>query len=165
MPLEFVYNKIKNTLRKIDMKLERAKYNYIDKMPKDIEYPEGGLYDVVYESSCKWPHNTALQYFDTEITYKELIKKINKTAAALKALGAEKGDYITVCMPNTPEAIYMFYAINEIGAIANMVHPLSSENEIEDYVNQAHSNIILCIDISYPKVEAIIKNTEALGLE
>ena len=142
------------------MKLERAKYNYIEKMPKDIEYPEGGLYDVVYESYCKWPHNVALQYFDNEITYKDLIKKINKVAAALKAIGAERGDMITVCMPNTPEAIYMFYAINEIGAIANMVHPLSSENEIEDYVNQTHSKIILCIDISYPKVEAIIKNTE-----
>ena len=160
MPLEFVYKKLKNTLRKIDMKLERAKYNYIDKMPKNIEYPEGGLYDVIYESYCKWPHNVALQYFDNEITYKDLIKKINKVAAALKAIGAEKGDMITVCMPNTPEAIYMFYAINEIGAIANMVHPLSSENEIEDYVNQAHSKIILVIDISYPKVEAIIKNTE-----
>ena len=160
MPLEFVYNKIRNTLRRLDMKLERAKYNYIDKMPKDIEYPEGGLYDVVYESSCKWPHNTALQYFENEITYKDLIKKINRVAAALKAIGAEKGERITVCMPNTPEAIYMFYAINEIGAVANMVHPLSSEKEIEDYVNQAHSKIILCIDISYPKVEAIIKNTE-----
>ena len=78
MPLEFVYNKIKNTLRKIDMKLERAKYGYIEKLPKDIEYFDGGLYDVVYESSCKWPHNTALEYFDTQITYKDLIKKINK---------------------------------------------------------------------------------------
>ena len=160
MPLEYVYHKIKNTLRKIDMKLERAKYNYIDKLPKDIKYPEGGLYDVVYESSCKWPHNVALQYFDTEITYKELIKKINKVAAALKAIGAEPGDKITICMPNTPEAIYMFYAINEIGAVANMVHPLSSEKEIEDYVSQTHSKIILVIDISYPKVEAIVKNTE-----
>ena len=160
MPLEYIYNKLKNTLRRLDMKLERAKYSYIDKMPKDIEYFDGGMYDVVYESSCKWPHNIALQYFDTEITYKEMIKKINKVAAALKAIGAEKGDRISVCMPNTPEAIYMFYAINEIGAVANMIHPLSSEKEIEDYVNQAHSNIILCIDISYPKVEAIIKNTE-----
>ena len=160
MPLELVYNKIKNMLRKLDMKLERAKYSYADKMPKDIEYFDGGMYDVVYESSCKWPHNIALQYFDTEITYKEMIKKINKVAAALKAIGAEKGDRITVCMPNTPEAIYMFYVINEIGAVANMVHPLSSEKEIEDYVNQSHSSIILCIDISYPKVEAIIKNTE-----
>ncbi|MBR3052169.1 acyl--CoA ligase [Candidatus Saccharibacteria bacterium] len=159
MPLEYVYNKIRNTLRKIDMKLERAKYNYIDKLPPDIQYPEGGLYDVVYESYCKWPHNVALQYFDTEVTYKDLIKKINKVAAALKAIGAEKGDRITVCMPNTPEAIYMFYAINEIGAIANMVHPLSSEKEIEDYVMQADSKIILCIDVSYPKVESIIKDT------
>ena len=159
MPLEFIYKKIKNTLRKIDMKLERAKYGYIDKLPEDISYPEGGLYDVVYEASCKWPHNTALQYFDTEITYKEMIKKIDKVAAALKALGAEKGDRITVCMPNTPEAVYMFYAINEIGAIANMVHPLSSAKEIEDYLNQSESKIILCVDISYPKVESIIKNT------
>ena len=159
MPIDYIYNKIKNTLRKIDMKLERAKYSYIDKLPEDIHYPEGGLYDIVYESSCKWPHNVALQYFDTEITYKDFVTQINKVAAALKAIGAKKGDRITVCMPNTPEAIYMFYAINEIGAVANMVHPLSSEKEIEDYVTQADSKIILVIDISYRKVEAIVKNT------
>ena len=141
------------------MRLERAKYSYMDKMPRKIEYAKGGLYDVVYDSSCKWPHNVAIEYFDTQVTYKDLIKKINRVAAALKALGAEKGERITVCMPNTPEAIYMFYAINEIGAVANMVHPLSSEKEIEDYVVHADSRIMLCVDISYPKVEAIIKST------
>ena len=159
MPIDFIYKKIKNTLKKIDMRLERAKYSYIDKLPKNIEYFEGGLYDAIYEASCKWPHNIALEYFDSQITYKELIKRINKVAAALKAIGADKGDRITICMPNTPEAIYMLYAINEIGAVANMVHPLSSEKEIEDYLNQANSKIMLCVDISYPKVEAIIKNT------
>ena len=159
MPLEYIYKKIKNTLRKIDMRLERAKYGYIEKLPKDIEYFNGGLYDAIYEASCKWPHNTALEYFDVQITYKEMIKKINKVAAALKVIGAEKGDRITVCMPNTPEAVYMFYAINEIGAVANMVHPLSSAKEIEDYLNQSESKIILCVDVSYPKVETIIKNT------
>lgn len=157
--LEFIYNKIKNTLRKIDMRLERAKYGYIDSLPKNIEYFEGGLYDVVYESSCKWPHNVALEFFDTQVVYKDLIKKINRVAAALKAIGAEKGERITICMPNTPETIYAFYAINEIGAVANMIHPLSSEKEIEDYLNQADSKIMFCVDISYPKVEAIIKNT------
>lgn len=160
MPLEYIYNKIKNTIRKLDMRIERAKYGYIEKLPHDIEYFDGGLYDAVYEASCKWPHNVALDYYDTQITYKDMIKKINKVAAALKAAGAEKGENITVCMPNTPEEVYMFYAINEIGAVANMIHPLSSEKEIEDYLNQAHSRIMLCIDISYPKVEAIIKNTD-----
>lgn len=160
MPLEYIYNKIKNTLRKIDMRLERAKYGYIEKLPKELEYFDGGLYDAVYDASCKWPHNTALEYFDTQVSYRDLIKKINKVAAALKAIGVEKGDRVTVCMPNTPEEIYMFYAINEIGAVANMIHPLSSEKEIEDYLNQAHSKVMLCIDISYFKVEAIIENTE-----
>ena len=160
MPLEYIYNKIKNTLRKLDMKIERAKYGYIEKLPINMEYFDGGLYDAVYEASCKWPHNVALDYYDAQITYRDLIKRINKVAAALKALGAEKGENITVCMPNTPEEVYMFYAINEIGAVANMIHPLSSEKEIEEYLNQAHSKIMLCIDISYPKVEAIIKNTD-----
>ncbi len=159
MPLELLYNKIKNTLRKIDMRLERAKYGYIDKLSNSIEYFDGGLYDAVYEASCKWPHNVALDYYNMQITYKDMIKKINKVAAALKAIGAKKGDNITICMPNTPEEIYMFYAVNEIGAVANMVHPLSSEKEIEDYLNQAGSKIMFCIDIAYTKVEAIIKNT------
>ena len=157
--LEFVYNKLKNTLRKIDMRLERAKYGYIDKLPKDIKYYDGGLYDVVYDSSCKWPHNVALEFYDAQVNYKDLVKKINRVAAALKTLGAEKGEKITICMPNTPEAIYAFYAVNEIGAVANMVHPLSSEKEIEEYLIQSESKIMFCVDISYPKVEAIIKNT------
>ncbi|MBQ1298349.1 acyl--CoA ligase [Candidatus Saccharibacteria bacterium] len=159
MPLDFLYHKIKNTLKKIDMRLERAKYGYIDKLPKNINYFEGGLYDAIYESSCKWPHNIAIEYFESQITYKELIKKINKVSASLKAIGAEKGDRITICMPNTPESVYALYAVNEIGAVANMVHPLSSEKEIEDYLNQSESKIMFCVDIAYPKVEAIIKNT------
>ena len=49
MPLEYIYNKIKNTMKKLDMKIERAKYSYIDKLHKKIEYFEGGLYDAIYE--------------------------------------------------------------------------------------------------------------------
>ena len=158
--LEFVFNKVRNAVRKLDMRITRAKYGYIGKLPKDIHYFEGGLYDAVYEASCKWPHNIALEYYNKQITYKELIKKINKVARALKALGVEKGDKVTICMPNTPEEVCMFYAINEVGAVANMIHPLSSEKEIEDYLNQSHSKVMLCVDIAYPHVEPILKNTE-----
>ena len=159
MPFENMYKKIRNTLRKLDQRIERARFIF-DQPLKKVEYFDGGLYDAIYEASCKWPHNVALEYFDIQITYKEMVKKINRVAAALKAIGAEKGENITICMPNTPESVYMLYAVNEIGAVANMVHPLSSEKEIEDYLNQAHSKIMLCIDVSYPKVENIIKDTE-----
>ncbi len=158
--LDTLYNKLKTAARTIDLKLERSKYGHIEKLPKGFKYPEGGLYDVVYETSCKYPRNTAISYYSMEISYKELIKKIDRVARALKAIGVKKGERVTVCMPNTPEAVYMFYAINEIGAVANMIHPLSSEKEIEEYVNSAESRVMFCIDITYPKIENIIKNTE-----
>ena len=158
--LEFALSRLKKITRAVDMRIQRNKYGYIDKLPEDIKYPEGGLYDAIYESSKKWPHNIAITYYNYDVTYKELIKKINRVAKALKHIGVEKSDTVSICMPNTPEAVYMFYAINEVGAVANMIHPLSSEKEIEEYVNKAKSKVLLVIDIAYPKVENIIKNTE-----
>ncbi len=158
--LELIYNKIRSGLRKLDISLERARYGYIEKLPKEVKYFEGSMYEAILETAEKYPNRTALEYFHMEVSYKELIKKINRVACALKALGVEKGEPVTICMPNTPESVYAFYAVNEIGAIANMVHPLSSEKEIEDYLKQSRSKVMLCVDVAYPKTEAIIKNTE-----
>ena len=158
--LEMIFNKLRNALRKLDMKIERAKYGYIEKLPPDIHYFDGSMYDALYEASCKWPRNTALEYGNRQFTYHELIKKIDRIARALKAIGIEKGDRVTICMPNTPEAVAMFYAINEVGAVANMVHPLSSETEMADYLKKSHSKAMLCIDAAYPRVEPILKSTE-----
>ena len=158
--LEVLYNKIRSGMRKLDVTLERSRYGYIEKLPKDLKYFEGSMYEAVLRSAERYPNRTALEYFKMEISYKEMIKKIDKAAAALKAIGVEKGDAVTICMPNTPEAVYMFYAVNEIAAVANMVHPLSSEKEIEDYLKQSKSKVMLCIDIAYPRVENIIKNTD-----
>lgn len=158
--IETIYNKVRNSLRKIGVKIQRLRYGYMGKLPDGIEYFEGGLYDALYEASCKWPHNVALEYSSKQITYKEMIRKVNKVARSLKAIGIEKGDRVTILMPNTPEATCMFYAINEVGAVANMVHPLSSETEIKDFLLQSHSKAVLCIDLAYSRVERIIKETE-----
>ena len=157
--LEFLYNKLRSGMRKLDVRLERDKYGYIEKLPKEIKYFDGSMYEAVLRTAKRYPYRTALEYFKMEVSYKEMIKKINKAACAMKAIGVERGDKVTICMPNTPEAVYMFYAINEIGAVANMVHPLSSEKEIEEYLIQSDSKVMLCIDIAYPRVENIIKNT------
>lgn len=158
--LEFLYNKLHSGMRKLDIALERSRYGYIEKLPKEVKYFEGSMYEAILRSAERYPNRTALEYFKMEVSYKEMIKKINKAACAMKAIGVERGDRVTICMPNTPEAVYMFYAVNEIGAVANMVHPLSSEKEIEEYLIQSKSKVMLCIDIAYPRVENIIKNTD-----
>ena len=156
---EKLYLKLRNTYRKISVKIINKWHYHHKKLPKNVKYFEGSLYDAVYESTLKYPYNTAIEYENNQITYKQLIKKINKVAKALKALGVNKGDKVTICMPNTPEEVTMFYAINEIGAVANMIHPLSSEKDIEYYLNKSNSKVMLCIDIAYKKVNNIIDNT------
>lgn len=156
---EKLYLKIRNTYRKISVKIINKWHYHHKKLPKNVKYFEGSLYDAVYESVLKYPYNTAIEYENNQITYKQLIKKINKVAKALKTLGVNKGDKVTICMPNTPEEVTMFYAINEIGAVANMIHPLSSEKDIEYYLNKSNSKVMLCIDIAYKKVNNIIDNT------
>ncbi len=156
--IETLVLKIRNVFRSINIKI-RNRWSKGYHLPKKVKYFEGSLYDAIFESALKYPMNTAIEYGNNQISYKQLIKRINKCAKALKALGVEKGDKVTICMPNTPEEVSMFYAINEIGAIANMIHPLSSEKEIEYYLNKSNTKVMLCIDIAYKKVKNIIDNT------
>lgn len=122
---------------------------------KHVEYFNGSLYEKVLETSRRFPNYYALEYFNKKITYKEMIREIDKVSVSLINAGVKENDKVTICAANTPEAIYAFYAINKIGAIANIIHPLSSENEIKQYLKNARSNFIFISDISYNKLEKI----------
>lgn len=158
--IEKIFLKTRNNIRKIILIAKKPWTKYYDNLPTDIKYFEGSLYDAIYASALKYQNNTAIEYANLQITYKQLIRRINKCAKSLKILGVKKGDKVTICMPNTPEEVSMFYAINMIGAVANMIHPLSSEKEIEYYLNKSNTKIMLCIDITYKKVKNIINNTK-----
>ena len=128
------------------------KYYEEEKIPNHIEYPDCSMVDMVMQSAEKWPDNTAYIYYGHKVTYKNFVKKIEKTARALKNYGVKEGDRVTICMPNTPEGIVMVYAVNMVGAICNMVHPLSSEKELEYYIKVAESKYVLVIDAVFDKI-------------
>ena len=130
------------------------------RVPASLSYSDGSLWEAVFESAEKYPDTPALNYFGKTIAYTALREKIERCARAFKALGIERGDRITICMPNTPEAVISFYAINVIGAVANMIHPLSAENEIKRFVNVSKSRVIVAINISAKKIERIINDTQ-----
>lgn len=121
-------------------------------IPMNLEYPDCSMVDMVMQSAEKWPDNTAYTYYGHKVTYKNFVKKIEKTARALKNYGVKEGDRVTICMPNTPEGITMVYAVNMVGAVCNMVHPLSSEKELEYYIKIAESKYVLVIDAVFDKI-------------
>lgn len=125
-----------------------------------LDYPKISIYELLEETALKYPDNLAYEYFGVVVTYKEFIKKIKTVASSLKKIGVQKGDRVTICMPNTPSAIITFYAANMIGATANMIHPLSSENEILLYLQMAKSKFLLTIDLAYDKVCKIMDKVD-----
>src|SRR5574344_2315190 len=157
---ELLQNKLNKVRRFFGFKPKNKWLNYYTKPPKEIKFDAGSMVDTVILSASMYPNNIAIEYFNTEITYVEFVNKIKKCARSLKKIGVEEDDRVTICMPNTPEAVIMFYAVNMVGAVANMIHPLSSENEINFYLNKASSKVILTIDMCYPKVLNSIKNTK-----
>ena len=111
-------------------------YNlYESGVKPSLNYPNGSMYDYFIECADRYPNVYAYKYFGKKVKFKKFKKQVIICAKALKSIGVKENDVVTICMPNTPEAIIFFYGINAIGAIANMIHPLSSEKEIEFYLN------------------------------
>lgn len=124
-----------------------------------LKYFQGSMFEMVASVATAYPKYVAFDFMGKSTTYAKMIRKIEQCAKALKTIGIRKGDCVTIAMPNCPQAIYVFYAVNLIGGIASMVHPLSSEKEIEFYLNESRSVTIVTLDQFYGKIEAIRKNT------
>ena len=133
--------------------------NYGD-VPFHLQYQECSMWEAIEKIVEKYPNYTAYIFMGKKTTYKEFAQNVEICARALKAIGIRVGDRITICMPNCPQTVIMFYAVNLVGAVANMVHPLSSEREIEFYIKESKSIAAITLDQFYHKFEAIRENVE-----
>ncbi len=128
---------------------------YYGTTPATIDYPHATMYELVRDAADKYPGNTAYIFQGKSTTYADFHKRIEATARGLYRMGIRKGDRVTICMANTPQALDCFYGLNRIGAIPNMIHPLSAAKEIAFYLNVSHSKAILTLAQFYEKVDSI----------
>ena len=138
--------------------------NYVGDVPLNLDYFEGSMFDKVADIAEKYPNDIAFTFMGKSTTYRQLIQEIENCAKALKTIGLREGDKVTIAMPNCPQAIYMFYAVNLVGAIANMIHPLSAEKEIEFYLNESESVTAITLDQFYGKFERVRENTKVVNI-
>ena len=137
-------------------------YPFLGETPAHLEYSQRTMMGAVEEIGEKYPQYIAWDFMGSATTYKAAIAQIHACAKALRALGIQPDERVTICMPNTPQTVIMFYAVNMIGAIANMIHPLSAEGEIEFYLNDSKSVAAITLDQFYSKFANIRKNTPSL---
>ena len=150
-----------SVISKLKQKKIKAPWkSFYTKEALKIKVDDISIYELLRRSSLEHENSFAINYFGKRITFHDFIGLIDKAAVAFRSQGIRKGDVVTICMPNTPEGLISFYAINKIGAIASMIHPLSGEEEIKDSLNKTHSVMLVVIDVCYEKIKNIISETD-----
>ena len=111
------------------------------------------------DSSKHFGKDVAIEYLSCRISYHKLFKKIDDTARALKSAGVREGEIVSVCLPNIPEVIYLIYAINRIGAVANLLDVRAGETALKTALIDSKSKVLICLDLVCDKVSGILRDT------
>ena len=133
--------------------------SYYNKDDNTIKITDKCIYEYMVECVGQDTDLIALNYFGYRMSFGEMFDKIDNAAKAFRSIGVKEGDVVTICLPNTPEALICFYAINKIGAVADMIHPLSSGSEIKYYLQESKSRVLVLVDFAYEKIEDHIDDT------
>lgn len=132
----------------------------LDRTPQVHPYPETTMFGAVEAAKNKYPNAIAYDFQGKLTTYTKFVSLIESAAKGLIKQGIKKGDRVTICMPNTPQGVICLYALNRIGAVANMVHPLSAQKNITFYLDFSQSKMILTMDMFYEKVKSAVDESE-----
>ncbi|TFH31243.1 MAG: hypothetical protein E4G98_00440 [Promethearchaeota archaeon] len=128
-------------------------------VPHTINIPEITLYEKLVSTVERFPNHLAWDFMGTTYTYREFLTDIDKFANALSAQGFKKGDIITIAMPTAPNGIIPIYAVNKLGGICSMIHPLSPAPQIKMYLNLSKSRFALTLDAFYCPFNEILHET------
>jgi len=128
-------------------------------VPTSLEYPQRTMYQGLAQAAQRTPEAPAWEFMGHRASYSTLLAEVDRCATAFAALGMKKGDRATVALPNTPHAIVSFYALNKLGVIASMIHPLSAPPEIEFYLRESNSTWAVGLDAFYGKFREVLART------
>ncbi len=128
-------------------------------IPRNLDYFDGTMWQGIQLAAEKYPQKIAFDFMGKSTSYKTFAEQVKTAASSLLALGVQPGDHVTICLPNCPQGVVMFYAVNAVGAISDMVHPLSGEKEIEFYLKESSARFAVTLDQFYGKFAAVWSNT------
>ena len=132
--------------------IDKPWLKYYSKEIINMPLPQETLYGYLYKNNQRNMKSIAFNYYGKKISYKDFFGYIKATADAFVAAGVKKGDIVTILSLVTPETIYCIYALNYIGAVANMGYLSLSEDEIVRMVRKTNSKITIILDIAAEKV-------------
>ncbi len=141
--------------------VDRPWMQYYSTDPTVIALPDGTLYEYLKESNRERMDTVAMNYYGTSVTFRRLIEQIDRTAEALAERGVKHGDRIILYVLTTPESIYTIYAINKLGAIADIQYLNKSPQEIRASIEESPTKMIVSADVFASRVQETLSSLDA----
>lgn len=126
---------------------------YDDHLTGDFEYPKITVADLVSQAAERYPDKNALHFFDFQLTYSELQKKIEQMGHGLKSLGVKKGDRVGIMLPNCPQYLVSYFGVLSVGAVVVQISPFYTHDEMEKIIKDAGAKTIICLDLISGRVK------------
>lgn len=133
--------------------------NYSEEQICTVFEPKS-MYQLMFEKNAGHEKDIALSYFGNKISFEKMFCNIDLTAKSLIEMGVHKGDMVMMSLPNIPEAVYIFYALNKLGVVVNSIDPRTSAELIKKDIIESKAKVIFAIDVIYRKIESIAKDTK-----
>ncbi|MGP4843052.1 long-chain fatty acid--CoA ligase [Marinobacter sp. 1Y8] len=112
-------------------------------LPKTMTLPKTSVFTNLAISAERYPDHTAIVYYDTHITYRELLTEVEALAGYLQEKGVKKGDRVLLYMQNSPQYVISYYAILRANAAVIPVNPMNRAAELEHYISDTDSKVCL----------------------
>ncbi|WP_152208221.1 long-chain fatty acid--CoA ligase [Marinobacter changyiensis] len=112
-------------------------------LPKTMTLPQTSVFTNLAISALRYPDHTAIIYYDSKISYRELLSEVEALAGYLQAQGVHKGDRVMLYMQNSPQYVVAYYAILRADAVVIPVNPMNRTAELEHYVADTGARVCL----------------------
>jgi long-chain acyl-CoA synthetase len=139
--------------------IDKPWLKYYPEGVEKIPLPEATAYQHLYNSNKDYFDGIALEYFGKQISFGEVFDHIDLVAKSFVAIGVKAGDIVTLCLPNMPEAVYCIYALNKIGAVANMISPIFTPEHIAGSINLTESKALVVLDKFHILLNKVFEST------
>jgi long-chain acyl-CoA synthetase len=134
--------------------------SYPSDVPHSLEpYPERPVWWLLEESARKHPDSLAVVFpvapMARRLTYRQLKEEAEQFARALASMGVKKGDRVGLLLPNCPQFVVAFYALQRLGAVSVGNNPLYTQRELSHQLKDAGIELLITLDLLYPLAGAV----------
>jgi long-chain acyl-CoA synthetase len=133
---------------------------YDAQVPHSLDYPCEDLHALVAKAAEQFPERPALIFMGKTITYRQLMDLTARFAGGLAGLGLKRGDRVVLLMPNCPQFVIAFQALQRLGVTAVLANPLNVERELIFKFHDSGAKGLIALDLLSQRVNHIKKEVK-----